>query len=112
MKTGARSSFERSASGDADIEVKLHRGNARAIVEDAAVADDDDPGLANDLIEGEEFGSQLRTDAGGITHRKRYNRSHQDLPGLSAVNCFVRSSWLYLRPRHHPADRSPDHRHQ
>jgi hypothetical protein len=35
-------------------QVKLHRGDARAVVEDAAVADDDDPRLGDDLIEGEE----------------------------------------------------------
>ncbi|MGY4409415.1 hypothetical protein ACVWW4_001151 [Bradyrhizobium sp. LB7.1] len=50
------------------LQLGLDAGNARALVEDAAVTDHDDPAAGADIVLHHEPCSQLRADAGGISH--------------------------------------------
>src|SRR6266700_7772799 len=49
-------------------QLRRDAGDARALVEDAAVADHDEAATGTDLVERHELCGQLRADAGGISH--------------------------------------------
>ena len=69
-------------SGPDIAHIKLQRRNFRALIQHPPIAKGDDSGSGAGLIKGQQFGGQLRTDPGGITHGKRDNRKASSQDGL------------------------------
>jgi hypothetical protein len=58
--------FREIRTGEYVFQLKPHGGNSCSVVEDAVVADHDEPGSGCDIVECEKPGGQFRTDAGRI----------------------------------------------
>jgi hypothetical protein len=61
--------------GGDGCDVQFDLGNARAVIQHAAVADDDEPGLGPHVVQCQQPGGQFGADAGRIAHRQRDDRS-------------------------------------
>src|SRR5436305_1947178 len=73
-KHGRAVARERFALRRSGLDLRLDRGNARALVEHASIADHYEARLGADFVERSNLRRQLRADAGRIAHGQRNHR--------------------------------------